>query len=715
MKLMVVESPNKVKKIAAILGDGWEVMASAGHVRDLPKNDLGIEEHGFHLKYEFVPRQPIPGQPGKFFPGGEDRVGRIAKAAKEAEMVYLATDPDREGEAIAWHLKDAMRLPDARYQRVTFDAITPDVIRAAIGRARKIDANLVYAQEARRALDRLVGYIVSPLLWDQLGATVSAGRVQSPAVRLVVEREREIKAFKETKHFGAAVYFDGDTWAAEWNTKPFLKGEAQYILDEALAHRAAECRAFKVIESDTATAKEAPPSPFSTSLLLQAASVSLKFDPEFTAKVAQKLFEQGLITYHRTDSVNFSGEAIAEIRTFAQGKGWKLPEQPRRFKVKGDAQEAHEAIRPTHLEDEEAGEDEAQRALYKLIWKRAIASQLADALYRVNTVVLESTDSAEVFEFRAKGRVLTDPGWRALTAGDAAEDADAEGKEDDGAGGKVPRLEVGSAKRADTGKVLYKKTKPPARYTKASLIKKLEACGIGRPSTYPAIMANIMGKGYLVEEKRFLVPTALGADLVDALVKGQFGFIELPFTKDMEEDLDRIAEGQRSYVAVVGDNYEQLREEIARLAGAGTFKPRFPCPECGKALRRVKGPTGYFWGCTGYRDGCKVSMDDDKGQPVPRANHPCPDCGKPLRRVKGKNGFFWSCSGYKDGCTKTMDDKGGKPVERKLFPCPSCGRDMRRIKGPKGYFWGCSGYKEGCETTLPDDKGKPGKRIAKNA
>lgn len=662
MKVMVVESPNKVKKIAEILGDGWEVLASAGHIRDLPKKDLGINtDRGFKLQYEFVPRQPIPGQPGKFFPGGEDRIARIAKIAKEAEMVYLATDPDREGEAIAWHLKDALRLSDSRYQRVTFDAITPKVVRAAISHPRKIDTALVFAQEARRALDRLVGYIVSPVLWNHLGMTVSAGRVQSPAVRLVVERERQIKAFKETKHYGAVVYFDGNTWSAEWNTKPFLSADAEYIVNEALANKAASCRAFKVIDSETTIVEEMPPSPFSTSLMLQAASVSLKFDPEFTAKIAQKLFDKGWITYHRTDSVNFGDEAIAEIRAFAQGRGWKVPEQQRRFKSKSDAQEAHEAIRPTHLEDEEAGEDEAQRLLYKLIWKRAIASQLADAQYRVNTVVLESTDSDEIFEFRARGRVLVDAGWRALTAGDAAEDIEAEAKEDEGIGGEVPRLEIGGTKQADTGKILYKKTKPPVRYSKATLIKKLEACGIGRPATYPSIMANIMARGYVIEEKRFLIPTSLGCNLVDTLVKGQFGFIELAFTKSMEDELDRIAEGKCDYAAVVGEIYHRLSEEVAQIAGAENIKPSFSCPDCGKEMRRIKGKTGYFWGCAGYEDGCK----------------------------------------------KTMDDKGGTPVEREQVSCPSCEGNMRRIKGSKGYFWGCSRYSEGCRATFPDAAGKP--------
>lgn len=268
MKLMVVESPNKIKKLESILGSDWKVMASVGHIRDLPRNDLGIEQPGFTLNYEFIPPATVQ---GRTFPGGEERVARIRKEARNAEMVYLASDPDREGEAIAWHLKETLGLDESEYMRVTFDAITPDVIKAALNKARKIDYDLVHAQEARRALDRMYGYLVSPLLSDMLGMSLSAGRVQSPAVRLVVDQERRIKAFKKTSHFGAVVAFDGESWQAEWNTKPFVSEDKPYVLDEALANRAAACRQFRVTDADSGPAKQSPPSPFSTSLLLQLA------------------------------------------------------------------------------------------------------------------------------------------------------------------------------------------------------------------------------------------------------------------------------------------------------------------------------------------------------------------------------------------------------------------------------------------------------------
>jgi DNA topoisomerase-1 len=759
MKLMVVESPNKIKKIESILGDDWKVVASVGHVRDLPKREIGVEEPDFVLQYEFIP--PATFQ-GRTFPGGEDRVNRIRGLLNKAEIIYLATDPDREGEAIAWHLKDALGLDEDDYERVTFDEITAQAIRAAITKARKIDSNLVYAQEARRALDRIVGYLVSPLISNLLGQNLSAGRVQSVAVRLVVDLERRILAFKKTNHFGAAVTFDGGKWKAEWDTKPFVTDEAPYVLDEALAKQAADCRQFNVLDSGTEKKREAPPSPFSTSLLLQAASVTLKRDPEQTAKDAQKLFEQGVITYIRTDGVNISTEAAAEVRAYAEGKGWALPEKPRQFKAKGGAQEAHEAIRPTSIDVLEAGEDEHQRKLYALIWQRTVASQLADAHYKVNSVTLEAVDSTQPFQFKAKGRTLVEQGWRVLTAKDAVEDkADDEGDE---VGGAVPVLDVGSSKTADSGELLKKATKAPPRYTKASLIKKLETEGIGRPATYPAIMGNIMARGYLVEDKRYLMPTETGNTLVEHLMKAGFEFMELAFTRDMEAQLDQIADGQRDYLDVVAPAYHQLQSELTAVASGGDFKPRFACPKCSAGLRKFqKAGKLPVWYCT--NDDCKTFLDDVNGQPVERKEHPCPKCEATLRRYKKKAGgigwfcptddcktflddenglpvepkaypcpkcetplrryqkknketgkpvkgsFGWFCP--TDDCKTFLDDEKGKPVAVKTSPCPSCGNLMYRRKGPHGYWWGCSGYKDGCKVVMDDKAGKPVPRQAK--
>lgn len=751
MKVMVVESPNKVKKIEAILGDAWKVVASVGHVRDLPRNELGLEPPDFVLRYEYIPPATVQ---GRTFPGGEDRVNRIRGLASRAEMIYLATDSDREGEAIAWHLKDALDLSESDYQRVTFDEITAPVITAAINQVRKIDSQLVEAQEARRALDRVVGYMVSPLLSDMLGQNLSAGRVQSVAVRLVVDLEKRIKAFRKTDHFGAAVKFDKGAWQAEWDTKPFTTETMPYVLDEALAKEAAACRQFKVLDASSKTATEAPPSCFSTSLLLQAASVSLKLDPEVTSKLAQRLFEQGAITYIRTDSVNISSEAIGEIRALASSKGWALPDGPRKFKTKGGAQEAHEAIRPTHFEVEDAGEDEKQRLLYRLIWQRSVASQLADAKYKVNSAVLQAEDAAKPFQFKAKGRTMIEQGWRLLTAKDAIED---EGDSAEDNTGKVPVLVSGSAKTADSGDVVRKATKAPSRYTKASLIKKLEAEGIGRPATYASIMSNIMQRGYLNESKRFLIPTETGELVVDHLVKAGFAFMELAYTREMEEQLDRVAEGELRYLDVIEPAYAQLCSELEQASGE--FKPRFECPKCSSGLRKHQKPGKMaIWFCT--NDECKTFLDDVDGQPQERQAHPCPNCETPLRRYQKKNGgglgwfcpvdecktfmddekgrpvprkvhqcpkcsselrrfqkkdketgklkrgaFAWFCTN--DECKTFMDDEKGNPVAIKTAPCPSCGKAMYRRKGQYGYWWGCSGFKEGCKVMMDDEKGKP--------
>ncbi len=608
MNLMIVESPNKVKKIKTLLGPGWDVAASVGHVRDLPQKTLGVSAPGYQLQYEFTER-------------GKGVVDGLKSRASKAEAVYLATDPDREGEAIAWHLKESLQLK--QYQRVTFDAITEAVVQKALKQPRQLDMNLVHAQEARRGADRLVGYKVSPALSRQSGiARMSAGRVQTVAVRLVVERQREIQNFKTTKHFGAEAIFEDGKWTAQWDTSPFLKKGEKYILDSALAEQAAQCRAFKVVKAATKQAKQAPPAPFTTSTLLQAASVTLGYKPDQAAQLAQKLFEQGLITYHRTDSQNFSAEALTEIRAFAQANNLPLPAKARTFKSKASAQEAHEAIRPTHLEARSAGETEAERKLYALIWNRAVASQLADAEYSVNTLRLESEQGEQKFFFKSTGRTLVVPGWRGLTAQDAAEDADehVEGKEDDN--GKVPALAVGTELESTSTRLLNKQTKPPNGYTQASLIKKLESEGIGRPSTYPAILKNVITRGYLTEGKKILFASDLAMLLIDSLT-GKFKFVEYDYTRSLEQELDDIASGKALYLTVVSALDAQLNTElrefhIERSALAGPLpepgsqqagpppdanRTGIPCPKC--KIGRLRRPEGRdFFGCDQFRQGC---------------------------------------------------------------------------------------------------------------
>jgi DNA topoisomerase-1 len=599
MKLMIVESPNKIKKIKAILGSGWDVAASVGHIRDLPVKSLGVEPNTYRLEYQILERS-------------ESVVAQLQQRATRSEQVYLATDPDREGEAIAWHLQQVLKL--RRYERVTFDAITEKVIRAALKTPRQLNTNLVHAQEARRGADRLVGYQVSPALSNQTGiARLSAGRVQSVALRLVVDRQREIEAFKETKHFGAEAIFDGGKWRAQWDTAPFLKEGEEYILDAALAEEAAKCRLFAVTAAATKPATKAPPPPFTSATLLQAASVTLGYKPEQTAQIAQRLFEEGLITYHRTDSQNFSAEALAEIRAYAASNNLPLPPKARTWKSKESAQEAHEAIRPTHLEQRQAGADSDQKKLYDLIWTRAVASQLADAEYSVNTLTLAAQDGSEPFVFKAVGRTLIKPGWRTLTAKDAAEEPDPNDTED-------------SEKQSDeNGRVLNKQTRPPNGYTQASLIKKLEHEGIGRPSTYPAILKNIITRNYIDDSKKILRATDLGILLIDAL-KGHFAFLEYDYTRSLEQQLDDIAEGKAQYLSVVSSIDGQLKKELAQLhiapqpapasngskpATTGTTPSpgSLVCPKCKQGM--VKKPNGQnFYGCSRYREGCNFSINE---------------------------------------------------------------------------------------------------------
>jgi len=654
MKLMIIESPGKIEKLSAILGDGWKIAASVGHVRDLPQKEMGVAAPDFKPSYELTER-------------GEGVVAKLKNLVKQADSVYLATDPDREGEAISWHLQQCLKLSNPL--RVTFNEITANAVKAALIAPRTIDVKRVAAQEARRVLDRLVGYMVSPELSRQTGERLSAGRVQSPAVRLVVERERAIRAFKVTNHFGAALFFaDAKTsgeWSAEWLTKPkFVTEDNPYFMDRAFAAAVAEVKAVVVKSFDESEAKRSAPPPFTTSTMQQAASVALGLDPKAAMDAAQKLYEQGHITYHRTDNPNVSDDSLGDIYAVAVKLGLDMADEPRKFKAPAGAQVGHPAVTPTHWEVEEAGETSDQRALYKLIRLRAIACQLADARYAVRTVRLEAAQpvGGKDVEFEARGRTLVYQGWLKLIAGDQTEEEDGEGKEPSN---PIPVCEPGERLDVARGKLLEKKTKPPSRFTQATLVKKLESEGIGRPATYAAIMDNIVTRAYVKTDKKYLVPTATGELIVDSLV-GKFEFLDLGFTREIEESLDRIALGEAGYKAVIAKVHDQLNRELSTLQVSAT--PKHPCPECGKPLRRIPGKSGHFWGCSGHPD-CSVTLPDEGGKPgqkkpVEVSNFACVKCGKPLihRVKKGKGGYdFWGCSGFKEGCKASYEDKKGQP------------------------------------------------------
>lgn len=654
MKLMIIESPGKIEKLSAILGDGWKIAASVGHVRDLPQKEMGVEAPDFKPSYELTER-------------GVGVVAKLKNLVKQADTVYLATDPDREGESISWHLQQVLKLSNPL--RVTFNEITATAVKAALVSPRSVDVKRVAAQEARRVLDRLVGYMVSPELSRQTGERLSAGRVQSPAVRIVVERERQIRAFRLTNHFGAMLFFaDAKTncdWSAEWLTKPkFVSDDSPYFMDRVFAVAVAEVKTVVVKAFDESEAKRSPPPPFTTSTMQQAASVALGLDPKAAMDAAQKLYEQGHISYHRTDNPNVSDDSLGDIYAVAVQLGLDMADEPRKFKAPAGAQVGHPAITPTHWELEDAGETSEQRALYKLIRLRAIACQLADARYAVRTVHLKAAQPVvgKEVEFEAKGRTLIYAGWLKLVAGDQTEEDGDDAKEPTN---PIPICQPGECLDVARGKLLEKKTKPPSRYTQAALVKKLESEGIGRPATYAAIMDNIVTRAYVKTEKKFLVPTETGELIVDSLT-GKFEFIDLGFTRDVEEDLDRIAQGEAGYKAVISKVYDQLKRELSTLQVSVT--PKHPCPECGKSLRRIPGKSGHFWGCSGHPD-CSVTLPDEGGKPGQRkpqevSSFACAKCGKPLvhRVKKGKGGYdFFGCSGFKDGCKTSYENKNGAP------------------------------------------------------
>ena len=524
------------------------------------------------------------------------------------------------------------------------------------------------AQEARRVLDRLVGYLVSPELSRQTGQRLSAGRVQSPAVRLVVERERQIAAFKPTRHFGVLLFFAATTseFSAEWLVKPdFASEDHPYFLDRAFACAVAEVKAAMVTRFDEREAKRGPPAPFTTSTLQQAGSVTLNLEPKATMEAAQKLYEQGHITYHRTDNPNVSEDSLADIYAVAVSMGLDMAERPRTFKAPEGAQEGHPAITPTHWDVAEAGETAEQRALYAMIRLRAIASQLADARYAVRTVRLESVEPVlgKSVAFEARGRSLVYSGWLKLLEGDQTEENHGLPDEPPNA---VPLLEPGQRLLATRGRLLEKRTQPPSRYTQASLIKKLEAEGIGRPATYAAIMDTLISRAYVKTDQRNLVPTETGYLVVDSLAT-RFQFIELGYTRDIERDLDRIAQGEAGYKTIIQGVHENLQREIGALHLS--CAPKNPCPRCGKPLQRKKGKKGYFWGCIGYPD-CTTTLPDKNGEPgqaktlTEVSKYLCKQCGKPLlhKFKAGKGGYdFWGCADYKNGCTETYPNKHGKP------------------------------------------------------
>ncbi|ADV45417.1 type I DNA topoisomerase [Nitratifractor salsuginis] len=681
--LIIVESPAKARTISNFLGKDYKVVASKGHIRDLPKSSFGItvEEGKFIPKYT-VPREASP------------TVKELKKLAKEAETVYIATDEDREGEAIGYHIAKAIGKDPEELPRIVFHEITKSAIQHALENPRRIDMQSVDAQQTRRLLDRIVGYKLSPLLANKIQKGLSAGRVQSAALKIVVDREREIKAFKPEEYWSIKGIFDktvdADIYSFEGKKieKMTLKNgeEANKIVESAKEE------SFKVASIETARRKSKTPPPFMTSTLQQAASTQLGFSPKKTMMVAQKLYEgvkthkgtMGVITYMRTDSLNLAKEAVAEAREFIEKNfGEKyLPAKPKFYasKAKG-AQEAHEAIRPTMTEftpklaAKYLAPDELK--LYRLIYNRFLACQMTEAEFETQTILFAGEKSV----FKATGRKLIFDGFYRITGYNEKDRLLPELKEEQ----PVELTEIKAEQHF---------TEPPARYNEASLIKKLESLGIGRPSTYAPTITILQNRKYIEIEKKRIHPTEIAFTVIEMLEKHFPEIVDSNFTARMEETLDKIAEGKEDWQKVLWEFYQPFIEKIAEgKKNIPSQKMAEPigekCPECGAELLKRKGRYGEFIACSNFPK-CRYSRNIDGTEPEKpeETDEICDKCGAPMVIKNSRRGKFLACSAY----PKCKNAKPLTPPKELAVPCPECGGKLIERQGRRGTFYGCANY-----------------------
>jgi DNA topoisomerase-1 len=614
--LVIVESPAKARTIEGYLGSGYQVLASVGHVRDLPKTNKDAVD----IDGGFIPRYLIT-------PEKRDVISKIAKAADKADEVLLATDPDREGEAIAWHIKEAVGLKSPK--RVVFHEITKDAIKEAIGHPREIDDDLRQAQEARRVLDRLVGYDLSGLIWKKVRYGLSAGRVQSPALRILAEREREIQAFVPELYYVLSAIFKSKngTFPAVCVEEPKTKEEAERILN------AGKSASWKVGSITEKAEERSPRHPFTTSTLQQAASTRLGFAPSRTMRAAQKLYEAGHITYMRTDSVNLAQEAVGKLCAVAEKDFGKEYVQSRVYKTKSkNAQEAHEAVRPTDPFKVKAGATGDEQSLYELIRIRAIASQMTGA--KVMRTRIDAVADTGIPAFAANGSRVMFPGWLALDTKARGEDVE------------LPKVAEGDALTLDSLVSEEKQTQPPNRYTEAGLVKELEKRGIGRPSTYASIMKTIQDRGYVDKDGRTLKPTATGMVVSGWLEEHFADYISDSFTAEMEDELDEISRGEREYGKTLADFYGPFKkavdakESLPKATSLGKAPEEFPCPKCGSGMEYKLGRGGTFMSCTRYPE-CEGARQEDGHEVKP--DEPIgihPETGLPIFMRTGRFGPY---------------------------------------------------------------------------
>ncbi len=734
--LVIVESPAKAKTIQKYLGKGFTVEASLGHVKDLPKSTLGVDtSNDFETDYVVIP-------------GKEKVVARLKKLAASADFIYLAPDPDREGEAIAAHLaseleedgkgKKAKKAkaktkkgevePPPRIQRVTFNEITKRAVQAAFEHPRAIDQNLVDAQQARRVLDRLVGYQVSPLLWDKVRRGLSAGRVQTVALRLIVEREREIKAFEKKEYWTIDAHLAASKPPA-FDARFLGKGEEKIEVtngEDAEKIRAALENAEWVVRSvDKKERRRNAAPPFTTSKLQQDSSRKLRFSVKRTMMIAQRLYEGvelgeegsvGLITYMRTDSTRVAPEAIQEVREYV-GKEYGpqyLPEQPNTFKEKKEAQGAHEAIRPTsamrHPDQLKQYLKEDELKVYKLIWQRFVASQINPAVFDQTTVDIDAKSGSDVFWFRVTGSVLKFDGFLRVYE----ESKEGKDEEDEELKHKLPALEAGQKLTLKELKPEQHFTEPPPRFNEASLVKELEERGIGRPSTYAAILTTIQERQYVQKVGGKFTPTEIGLVVTDLLVENFRDIFDLQYTARLEEELDEIEEGKEKWTDALADFYKKFQKDLKYAAKHMENIKRMEkptdekCELCGAPLVIKWGKHGSFYACSTYDkddpNTCKFTkenpinlpdLDSADLQETGAAEEYCENCGRVMVLKRGRFGQFMACTGYPDCKTTRRLDQGKKVPDIPLDElCPKCGRNMMIRHGRFGEFTACSGYPE---------------------
>lgn len=643
MKLLIVESPSKAKTIEKYLGGDFLVRASVGHIRDLPKSN----KKAVDIKNDFAPNYEMS-------KGKEDVVAELRKLAKRADEVYLATDPDREGEAIAWHIAEVIGLKNP--QRVTYNEITEEAVREALNKPRSIDMKLKEAQEARRVLDRLVGYDLSGLIWKKVRYGLSAGRVQSPALRILMEREREIRAFIPETYFVLSAEVSVTSkihFVVTSNEEPKEKTRAELI------KKTAENSPWKVGEVSETKITRSARAPFTTSTLQQTASSRLGFSPGRTMRAAQKLYEKGFITYMRTDSTTLSSQALKDISvTVIKEFGNEYLEIKQYTGKAKNAQEAHEAIRPTHAAKSSAGNNEDEKSVYALIRERAVSSQMKSAEI-LRTKITALVGDSKMPAWTANGSRVLFPGWLAC-------DTDARGEDVE-----LPKVSEGENLDCQEVRLEEKQTEPPSRYSEAGLIKELEKRGIGRPSTYASIVDTLEERGYVTKNGRTLLPTETG-DVVSSFLEKNFEqYISDDFTAEMENELDEIAEGKRSYAKTLGDFYKPFakdvksKEKLDKVTNLGDVPQEFLCPKCDSPMIWKLGRSGRFMSCARFPDCEGARLLDGSVMEGPKPIGTDPKTNLPILLLQGKFGPFVQL-GEKDKKTNPKPRRASVPKEKDI-------------------------------------------------